>query len=104
MLVFLLGARVDIAESYVRLVLAVGRHDGDYVDAYYGPDEWKREADSASLPLPAVEQRAQALVAEVENSTTLDPRRKLYFLGQIRALVARVQMLRGRSFSFDEEA
>ena len=95
---------MDIAESYVRLVLAVGRHDGDYVDAYYGPDEWKREADSASLPLPAVEQRAQALVAEVENSSTLDPRRKVYFLGQLRALLARVQMLRGTRLSFDDEA
>ena len=26
----------DLAERYVKLVLAMGRHDGDYVDAYYG--------------------------------------------------------------------
>ena len=30
-----------VAESYVRLVLAVGQHDPDYVDAYYGPPAWK---------------------------------------------------------------
>ncbi|MEJ2084366.1 MAG: hypothetical protein P8Y44_01640, partial [Acidobacteriota bacterium] len=35
-----------IAESFVKLVLAVGRYDGDYVDAYFGPDEWKAEVDS----------------------------------------------------------
>ena len=29
-----------LAEQYVRLVLAVGQHDADYVDAYYGPPEW----------------------------------------------------------------
>ena len=95
---------MNLAESYVKLVLAVGQHDADYVDAYYGPDEWERQADSASLPLPAIERRAQELVAEIDDSSTLDPRRKAYFLGQLRALVARVQMLRGTSFSFDEEA
>ena len=35
-----------IAERYVRLVLAVGQHDADYVDAYYGPPEWRKEAES----------------------------------------------------------
>ncbi len=29
------------AEAYVKLVLEVGLYDADYVDAYYGPDEWK---------------------------------------------------------------
>ena len=95
---------MDVAESYVKLVLAVGKHDADYVDAYYGPNEWKREVDSASLPLPEIEQRAHELVAEVGDTSTLDPRRKAYLLGQIRALVARVRMLRGTRFSFDEEA
>ena len=33
-----------IAESYVKLVLAVGQHDADYVDAYYGPPEWRAAA------------------------------------------------------------
>jgi hypothetical protein len=27
----------DVAERYVRLVLALGQHDPDYVDAFYGP-------------------------------------------------------------------
>ena len=26
-----------LAERYVKLVLALGQHDADYVDAYYGP-------------------------------------------------------------------
>src|SRR5262245_30881106 len=42
------GAQVEsmdsIAQGYVKLVLAVGQHDADYVDAYYGPPEWKDEA------------------------------------------------------------
>ncbi len=95
---------MNVAESYVKLVLAVGKHDADYVDAYYGPNEWKREADSASIPLPEIERRAHALVADVSDASTLDPRRKAYLLRQLRSIVARVRMLRGTRFSFDEEA
>ena len=36
-----------LAERYVRLVLAVGQHDPDFVDAYYGPPEWKPRAAKA---------------------------------------------------------
>jgi hypothetical protein len=32
------------AEQYVKLVLAVGHHDPDYVDAFYGPKEWRDAA------------------------------------------------------------
>ena len=43
------------AESYVKLVLAMGEHDADYVDAYYGPPVWKpRDADKQPLDALAV--------------------------------------------------
>ena len=29
------------AETYVRLVLALGERDGDSLDAYHGPPEWQ---------------------------------------------------------------
>ena len=37
-----------LAERYVKLVLALGQHDADYVDAYYGPPGWKKEAEQAA--------------------------------------------------------
>jgi hypothetical protein len=33
-----------VAERYAHLVLALGQHDPDYVDAFYGPTEWKTQA------------------------------------------------------------
>jgi hypothetical protein len=39
----------SLAEQYVRLTLAVGQHDADYVDAYYGPAEWKPGENKSSL-------------------------------------------------------
>src|SRR5258708_33531104 len=44
-------AMARIAQEYVRLVLAMGQHDKDYVDAYYGPEDVKKEAERAKLTL-----------------------------------------------------
>lgn len=97
------------AEEYVRLVLAVGTHDADYVDAYYGPPEWKTEATTAPLSLESIEERARKCLAALEaySDPAADDIGKLrhrYLIGQTRALIARVQMLHGRRFSFDEES
>ena len=51
----------SIAERYVRLVLAVGQHDGDYVDAYYGPPEWRREAEASKVPMATLDAQAAAV-------------------------------------------
>jgi hypothetical protein len=53
----------SIAESYVKLVLAVGQHDANYVDAFYGPAEWKPAADAAGKrPLAELKAEAQSLL------------------------------------------
>ena len=41
------GGMNAVSEGYVKLVLAMGAHDPDYVDAYYGPPAWKDEAAAA---------------------------------------------------------
>ena len=35
-----------IAENYVKLVLNIGQYDADFVDAYYGPEEWRTNQKS----------------------------------------------------------
>ena len=98
----------DVAERYVKLVLAVGQHDKDYVDAFYGPPEWKREADAAKRPLPEIASEASSLIARLE--ALPEPPdgmlrlRQTYLTRQLQALTARVAMLGGKRFSFDEES
>ena len=41
----------SISERYVKLVLALGQHDPDYVDAYYGPADWRTEAERRKISL-----------------------------------------------------
>src|ERR1043166_8006057 len=56
-----------ISREYVRLVLALGVHDKDYVDAYYGPDDIKKEAEAAHLTLDAIGTSVDSLVAALRS-------------------------------------
>ena len=52
-----------IAERYAHLVLALGQHDPDYVDAFYGPAEWKTQAEKEKKSLDATGAEAVELSA-----------------------------------------
>jgi hypothetical protein len=98
----------QIAESYVKLVLAVGEHDPDYVDAYYGPADWRDSVRAERVSLIALRGRADVLLARVaevaEPGDTLARQRLAFLRAQVRAVVARIRMLMGHRFSFDEES
>ncbi|MGI9043921.1 MAG: hypothetical protein ACR2GK_07315 [Gemmatimonadaceae bacterium] len=103
------AARLDsIAEPYVKLVLAVGKHDADYVDAYYGPPEWRSAVDSAPLALPAIAARADSLIASLDSipepGDEMLGLRRSYLRTQLGALAARVGMLEGGKLTFDSES
>ena len=52
-----------VAEGYSHLVLALGQHDPDYVDAFYGPTEWKAQAEKEKKSLDAIGAEAAKLNA-----------------------------------------
>ncbi len=99
----------QIAERYVRLVLALGQHDADYVDAYYGPENWMVEARQEHQELALINERGSALLASLDAAPppagdAMDLLRLQYLRRQIAAAVARTRMLQGERYSFDEEA
>jgi hypothetical protein len=100
----------SIAEQYVKLVLAVGQHDADYVDAFYGPPAWKTEAERRKQALPAIDREAADLIQELpppdgaRHSDDLSVLRRDYLRRQLEALRARVRMLQGARLTFDEES
>ena len=96
------------AERYVRLVLAMGAHDKDYVDAYYGPPEWRTEVEASPKTLADIRREADSLaaVADAEHRSTRErwsKLRALHLSDQLRALSARCSMLEGAKLSYDEE-
>ena len=88
----------EVAERYVKLVLAMGEHDADYVDAYYGPAEWREE--TKGLTLGAIRSEARVILSRVDGKGS----RAAYLSRQLEALLARVDILEGRKLSFDEES
>ena len=60
----------QIAESYVKLSLEIGLYDQDYIDAYYGPDDWKiekSEEDSLEFPYEEINWKTTNLLHQLED-------------------------------------
>ena len=112
----------QVAEQYVHLVLALGQHDPDYVDAFYGPPEWKTQAEKEKKSLDAIGTEAAELIANIagrvsdgqashSDTATAETSgnemvklRREYLQKQISALAARVKMLNGEKLKFDDES
>jgi len=103
----------DLAKEYVLLSLAMGGHDAAYVDAYYGPVEWQTEVKAHPLALATIGQRALTLQTELAKQSpcseshcsaeSAEGLRLEYLRKQLLALLARLEMLQGKPFSFDQE-
>ncbi len=100
----------NIAEQYVKVILKVGKFDPDYVDAYYGPDNWKPDstynADSSALKHLSAE--TDALLDSMEsfgkyNADEMQTLRYRFLYKQMLALKTRIFMLEGGSLTFDQE-
>jgi hypothetical protein len=100
----------SLAERYVKLVLALGQHDADYVDAYYGPPEWRKEAETGKRPLAQIDKDAVALqqslvsAAPAASAEEIVRLRHVYLTKQVSALRTKVAMLSGQKLTFDEES
>ena len=98
-----------IARRYVVLVLAMGAHDPDYVDAYYGPDSIRTRVLAESLSVARIKSSADSLIGVLGDSVpayadSLVALRHGYLRTQLGSLSARARMLAGEHLTFDEEA
>jgi hypothetical protein len=102
------SAVLDAAgQHYTKLVLALGERDADYVDAYYGPPEWRDQAQVARMQLSDIREAAIRVLAGVQKLRPTEEvlqLRQAYQVHQLTALIARVHMLNGDRMSFDEES
>src|SRR5262249_3147781 len=72
-----------IARHYVHLTLEIGERDPGYVDAYYGPSRWRRQAHAHPRTLAELAAAAEALKARVAGFEVRQPgleRRRKAFL------------------------
>ncbi len=89
-------------------MLALGEHDADWVDAYYGPQAIRDEVKSEAKTVATIHDEASTLQAAV--AATAVPRERMlalrrnYLIEQLGALITKAEMLQGKKFPFDEEA
>lgn len=100
----------SIAIDYVKLGLAIGQYDGDFVDAYYGPDSLRpAKTDTSQFPKEAFLQKAaalkHALAAVVSNpkNDTLVPRAE-WLTAQLTAFERRIHLFSGTFVPLDAES
>jgi hypothetical protein len=101
-----------IAEGYVKLVLNVGLQDPDFVDAYYGPNDWLPKKDTSvkgdSAVIPDLYNKAGLLLDSLDNlrnerASDLQVLRYKYLYEQLLAVKTKLFMIAGGKLSFDEE-
>lgn len=102
----------NIAEDYVKLVLNIGQYDADFVDAYYGPKEWrsnlKSELKFDSTAFKTLSSKTDELLNELESlgsykADELETLRFRYLYKQLLACKTKIFMLNGVLLPFDEE-
>ena len=96
---------VSVPQRFVQLALELDLHIPGYVDAYFGPPEWK-EACSArgSLPIGDLARQAESLAADVARDSSLDDQRRDYVARHVTAMQTSLRLLRGEVMSLAEEA
>lgn len=101
-----------IAEDYVKLVLNIGQYDPDFVDAYYGPKEWRENLKSGlsfdSTAYKELSTKVDQLLNNLESladykATELETLRYRYLYKQLLACKTKIYMLNGVLLPFDEE-
>jgi hypothetical protein len=102
-------ALAPLVETYVKLTLATGLHDPAFVDAYYGPPEWRAEVERERPGLDAIRGGAEALAAQLAATPAppgdeLAAQRLRYLQKHVRAMLARLDLVAGKKLPFDEEA
>jgi hypothetical protein len=104
------AAKLDpIGRAFVSLALEVDNYDPGFVDAFYGPEEWRTAAKAKPRTAEQLKAEAQRLVSEAEavDAATLTPieaKRRAYLIGQSKAAFTRLEMVGGKNLPFQDEA
>ena len=92
-------------EDFVKVALRMGEVDGDYVDAYSGPKEWREaikgtavDKDELAKDIAALRERITGLEVSSEQGV-----RQTNLIKLLRAMAVRLDVVSGKTVSFDKE-
>jgi hypothetical protein len=99
----------EAAQDYVHLVLEIGAHEKDYVDAYFGPPQWRTNAEAHPRnisDLKAEADRIQSALSAMDTSAQqpMERRRNAWLKASVASARSRLDMIEGARFRFRDEA
>ena len=98
----------ELAKEYLFLELSMGLHDKAHVDAYFGPEELRTEAENRQLTLDEIAKASVELSSRLMHVLTDDDemlRQRVFGLrGRLLALNARVAINKEVYLDFDDES
>jgi hypothetical protein len=100
----------QMAAEYVRLGLTIGQYDGDFVDAYYGPDSLKPKTQPGEeFPKDSLLASINELMNDIKpiaRTSGVDSNRIRagWMYNQLIAFGRRIRIYSGEEESFDEES
>ena len=93
----------EIGRRYLHLALHLDRHFEGFVDAYFGPPEFRAEIQTGSpRSLEALADDAQQLLGAIEADVP-DAQRKGFLAKQVQAMAAVIRNLSGDQIDFVHE-
>jgi hypothetical protein len=88
----------EVARHYIELAHGIEQHFPGYIDAYFGPEDWKPKA---ILPLAELARQAEGLARAVEG---LGPGpRRAWLKAQVAAMQTTLALLQGEALPYREE-
>ncbi len=94
----------SLAQEYVKLTLQVGQHHTSYIDAYYGPEDWRPKGEA--LPLTALVEQVQYLITAIKTVDIKEDEQQRYqFLSlQLTSVLHFIYLQQGKEITFDQES
>jgi hypothetical protein len=96
-----------LARDYVRLALEIDAHESGYVDAYFGPDEWREAARRSPRERPQLKAEADRIVAALVPHTLaegMEAQRARVLRANTSSARFRLDMIDGKRVPFADEA
>src|SRR5262249_58910356 len=93
----------EAAQHYVHLVLEIGAHEKGFVDAYFGPPQWRIEAEAHPRnisELKAEADRIQSSLSAMDASAQppMEHRRNAWLQASVASARSRLDMIEGTRF------
>ena len=92
-------------EEFVKIALRMGEVDGDYVDAYSGPTEWREAVKGTEIDALTLAKDIKALQSRIEllNVDSSETVRQKNLMKLLRAMAVRLDVVTHKTVSFDTE-